>query len=417
MQDQHIRVVVTGTGVVTPIGLDVASFWESCLAGRSGADRIKRFDASAYAVQIGCEVKDFDPTRYMDRKDARRVDRTTQYAIAATRQALDQARLSLDSIDLDEVGVVFGSGVGGLDSLWEAASVLKERGPMRVNPLLSTMMGADMIAGNISILWGARGPNFGIVSACASGNHSIGEAFEIIRRGDASVMICGGAEGALNPLGLSGFHRTGALSTRNDDPQHASRPFDAQRDGFVFGDGGGALILERLDFALARGARPLAEVVGYGATADAYHVTAPLEDGSGAAKAMLRALKKAGLRPEDVDYINAHGTSTPLNDKTETLAIKTVFGERAYDIPISSTKSMIGHLIGAAGAVEAVASIQTLLTGTIHPTINYEFPDPECDLDYVPNTPRRADVRVVLSNSFGFGGHNATLIFKKYEGS
>ncbi len=417
MQNQNVRVVVTGMGAITPIGLDVASFWESCLAGRSGADRIKGFDASPYAVQIGCELKDFDPTRYMDRKDARRVDPCTQYAIAATREALGQARLSLDGVDPDEVGVLFGSGVGGLDSLWEAASTLLERGPMRVNPLLATMMGADMIAGNLSIMLGLRGPNFGIVSACAAGNHSIGEAFEIIRRGDATVMIAGSSEAALNRLGLAGFHRTGALSTRNDDPQRASRPFDAQRDGFVFGAGAGALILERLDYALARGARPLAEIVGYAATADAFHVTAPREDGSGMARAMVLALKKAGLRPEDVDYINAHGTSTPLNDKTETLAIKTVFGERAYDVPVSSTKSMIGHLIGAAGAVEAVASIQTLVTGMIHPTINYEFPDPECDLDYVPNTPRRADVKVVLSNSFGFGGHNAALVFKKYEES
>lgn len=417
MQNPNVRVVITGIGAITPIGLDVPSFWESCLAGRSGADRIKSFDVSSYAVQIGCEVKDFDPTRYMDRKDARRVDPCTQYAFAATREALAQSRLALDKIDPDEAGVVFGSGVGGLDSLWEAASILKDRGPMRVNPLLAAMMGADMIAGNLSIMLGLRGPNFGIVSACAAGNHSIGEAFEIIRRGDAAVMITGSAESALNPLGLAGFHRTGALSTRNDDPQHASRPFDAKRDGFVFGSGAGAMILERLDYALARGARPLAEIVGYGASADAFHVTAPREDGSGMAKAMLRALEKAGLKPEDVDYINAHGTSTSLNDKTETLAVKKVFGERAYDIPISSTKSMIGHLIGAAGAVEAVATIQTLLTGIIHPTINYEYPDPDCDLDYVPNTPRRADVKVAISNSFGFGGHNAAIILKQYEES
>jgi 3-oxoacyl-[acyl-carrier-protein] synthase II len=352
----------------------------------------------------------------MDRREARRMDLFAQIAVASVQQALDQARLTIDDSNRDDIGVILGSGIGGLRSMDQGYYDYFHKGPGRVNPLTSALMIANMAAGNTAIVLGVRGPNFCVASACATGNHAIGEAFETIRRGDAPVIIAGGTDAALTPLCLSAFHRTGALSTRNDDPQHASRPFDAQRDGFVFGEGAAALILERLDHALARGATPLAEIIGYGASADAFHVTAPDENGYGAILSMRRALKKASLQPSDVDYINAHGTSTPLNDKTETLAIKTLFGEHAYGLPISSTKSMTGHLIGAAGAVEAIACIQTLLTGWIHPTINYEEPDPDCDLDYVPNRPRQADVRIALSNSFGFGGHNATLIFKKYEG-
>jgi len=413
LADNH-RVVITGMGCITPIGLDVASFWESCLAGRSGAGPITSFDPTPFRVKIACEIKGFDPLQYMDRKDARRMDVFAQYAFAATRQALDQARLVIDQNNADDIGVIIGSGIGGLRTMDQAYADYFQKGPDRVNPLTPALMISNMAAGVVAIMLGVRGPNYGVTSACATGNHALGEAFETIRRGDALAIIAGGTEASLTPFCMSAFHRT-ALSTRNDDPQHASRPFDAQRDGFVFGEGAAVLILEQLEYALQRGATPLAEIVGYGASADAFHVTAPAEDGYGAILAMRRALKKAGIQPEEVDYINAHGTSTPLNDKTETLAIKAVFGEAAYRVPISSTKSMTGHLIGAAGAVEAIACVKTIQEGIIHPTINYEYPDPECDLDYVPNVARRADVRVALSNSFGFGGHNSCLVFKRYE--
>ncbi len=408
------RVVVTGMGVIAPVGLDVPALWNNLVAGRSGTGPITGFDASEFHVKIGAEVKDFDPEQWLERNQARKLDRFCQFALAASQQAVDQSCLDVRA-NGEDVGVLISSGIGGLATLQEGAHILLEKGPMRVSPLTATKMIADMASGQVSIHYGAYGPNFCIVSACATGNNSIGEAFEIVRRGDAKVMITGASEAALNPLGLSAFHRTGALSTRNDDGEHASRPFEKNRDGFVFGEGAGVLIIEELEFAQARGANILCEVAGYGASADAYHVTAPDENGMGATRSMRRALAKAGLTPDDVDYINAHGTSTQLNDKVETLAIKRVFGERAYQIPISSTKSMTGHLIGAAGAVEAVAAIQTILTGTVHPTINYETPDPECDLDYVPNTARRAPVKVALSNSFGFGGHNATLVFRAYE--
>lgn len=408
------RVVVTGMGVITPVGQDVETFWHNLVAGCSGTGPLTCIDTTDYVVKIGAEVKEFNPERWMDKREARKVDRFAQFALAAAAQAVDQSGLKVEEHG-DDVGVVIGSGIGGLATLEQAGQTLLEKGAMRVSPLVSTMMIADMAAGQVSIRYSAFGPNYCITSACASGNNTIGEAFEIVRRGDAKAMITGGSEATLTPLGVAAFHRTGALSTRNHDGEHASRPFDADRDGFVYGEGCGILILEELEFAKARGATILAEIVGYGASADAYHVSAPDENGMGATRSMRRALAKAGLTTNDVDYINAHGTSTQLNDKVETLAIKRVFGDRAYQIPISSTKSMTGHLIGAAGAVEAVASIQTIRTGIIHPTINYETPDPDCDLDYVPNLARQQTVSVVLSNSFGFGGHNATLVFKKYS--
>ncbi len=409
------RVVITGMGTINPLGLDVETTWQNLVAGKSGAGRITHFDPSPFLTQIACEVKDFNPEDYMDRKDARRLDRFIQFAIASTAQALEQANLTIDESNADEVGVIIGSGIGGLITMDKGYHDFFEKGPMRVSPLTGPMMIPNMAAGQIAITFGAAGPNFCLVSACATGTNAIGEAFELIRRGDAVAVIAGGSEAPFVPFGMAAFHRTGALSRRNDEPERASRPFDAQRDGFVFGEGAGILILEDLDYALSRGAKPLAEIVGYGATADAYHISAPAEGGIGIAKAMSKALKKAGLKPTDVDYINAHGTSTPLNDLNETKAIKAVFGDYAYQVPISSTKSMVGHLMGAAGALEAIVCVKTIREGIIHPTINYEYPDPECDLDYVPNTARPANVKVVLSNSSGFGGHNATIVIKAYE--
>ena len=409
------RVVITGMGTINPLGLDVETTWQNLVAGKSGAGRITHFDPSPFLTQIACEVKDFNPEDYMDRKDARRLDRFIQFAIASTAQALEQANLTIDESNADEVGVIIGSGIGGLITMDKGYHDFFEKGPMRVSPLTGPMMIPNMAAGQIAITFGVAGPNFCLVSACATGTNAIGEAFELIRRGDAVAVIAGGSEAPFVPFGMAAFHRTGALSRRNDEPERASRPFDAQRDGFVFGEGAGILILEDLDYALSRGAKPLAEIVGYGATADAYHISAPAEGGIGIAKAMSKALKKAGLKPTDVDYINAHGTSTPLNDLNETKAIKAVFGDYAYQVPISSTKSMVGHLMGAAGALEAIVCVKTIQEGIIHPTINYEYPDPECDLDYVPNTARPANVKVVLSNSSGFGGHNATIVIKAYE--
>jgi len=415
MNSGNTRVVITGMGTINPLGLNVETTWQNLLAGKSGAGRITHFDPSPFLTQIACEVKDFNPEDYMDRKEARRLDRYIQFAIASTAQALEQANLTIDESNADEVGVIIGTGIGGLITMDKGYHVFFEKGPMRVSPLTGPMMIPNMASGQIAITFGAAGPNFCIVSACATGGHAIGEAFELIRRGDAVAVIAGGSEAPFVPFGMAAFHRTGALSRRNDEPERASRPFDAQRDGFVFGEGAGVFILESLEYARSRGAKPLAEIVGYGATADAYHISAPAEGGTGVAKAMKRALKKAGLKPTDVDYINAHGTSTPLNDVNETKAIKAVFGDYAYQVPISSTKSMVGHLMGAAGALEAIVCVKTIQEGIIHPTINYEYPDPECDLDYVPNVARPADVKVVLSNSSGFGGHNATLVIKAYE--
>lgn len=412
------RVVVTGMGVVSPLGHSVDTLWQNLIAGKSAARRIDSFDASGFAVQICSDVSDFNIEEYadvIDKKESRRLDPFEQYAVASTHQALKQANLKIDDANRDEIGILIGTGLGGLLVIDNGYKTLLEKGPMRVNPFTGALMIPNMAGGQVAITFGARGPNFCVVSACATGSNAIGEAFEIIRRGDAVAMITGASETRMTPFALAAFHRTQAMSTRNDDPQHASRPFDAQRDGFVYGNGAGIITLERLDFAKQRGANILAEMIGYGATDDAFHISAPVEGGNGAARAMARALKKAGITPEDVDYINAHGTSTVLNDASETMAIKTVFGEYAYALPISSTKSMLGHLMGAAGAVEAVVTVKTILEGLMHPTINYEYPDPVCDLDYVPNVPRQKEIKIAMSNSFGFGGHNASLIFKKYE--
>ncbi|MBX5455456.1 MAG: beta-ketoacyl-ACP synthase II [Thermogemmatispora sp.] len=411
------RVVVTGLGLITPLGNDVASSWEALCQGKSGIAEIVGFDTSPFRVKFGGQIKDFDPSAYMDRKEIRRTDPYQHIAIAATKQALAQSRLEISEEIADDVGVYIGSGIGGLMTLHEQFRILFERGPDRISPFFINMMIVDGAPGIVSIMTGARGPNWAAVSACATSAHTIGEAWETIRRGDAKAMIAGGSERGITPIAIAAFDNMHALSRRNDDPQGASRPFDATRDGFVMGEGAAVLILEELEFAKARGATILAEMVGYGATGDAYHVTEPAPGGAGLVRAMQMALRKSGLRPEDVDYINAHGTSTPYNDRTETQAIKTCFGEHAYRLAISSTKSMTGHTLGAAGAVEAAISIMTLLTGIIPPTINLHHPDPDCDLDYVPNQARQAQVRVAMSNSMGFGGHNACLIFKRYEES
>ncbi|SNB70117.1 beta-ketoacyl-ACP synthase II [Thermoflexus hugenholtzii] len=409
------RVVITGMGAITPLGNDVETFWRNVVAGRSGVGPITLFDASAMKTRIAAEVKGFDPEAWFGRKEARRMDRYAQFALAATQQALQDARLDPAHVDRERVGVILGTGIGGIGALVQGVETLMTRGPDRISPFMVPMMLADTAPGLIAIAYGFRGPNMAVVTACASGTNAIGEAVNLIRRGDADVVIAGGAEAAILPVAVAAFNVMGAISTRNEEPERASRPFDRTRDGFVMGEGAGILILERLEHARARGARIYAEVVGYGTSADAYHITAPLENGEGAALAMRRALADAGLSPRDIDYINAHGTSTPLNDKSETQAIKAVFGEAAYDVPISSTKSMIGHLLGAAGAVEAIVCIRAITDGVIPPTINYEHPDPECDLDYVPNVARRKPVRTAMSNSFGFGGHNACVIFRRYE--
>jgi 3-oxoacyl-[acyl-carrier-protein] synthase II len=396
------------------VGTGKEAFWEALVKGRSGVRRITRFDASEFKTQIAAEVDDFDPEAYIDKKEARRMDRFTQFAVAAANLALSDAAIATEALDRDRVGVVLGCGIGGIGTFEEQTRVLVSRGPNRVSPFFVPMMIANMGAGYIAIFHRFYGPNSTVVTACASSNHAIGEAFRIIQRGEADVMLTGGAEAAITPVALAGFCAMKAMSTRNDEPEKACRPFDAARDGFVIGEGAAVLVLERLEHALARGARIYAEVAGYGQSCDAYHITAPDPDGAGAAKAMARALADARLRPEEVNYINAHGTSTPLNDKVETMAIKKVFGEFAYRIPVSSTKSMTGHLLGAAGGIEAAACVLSITHGVIPPTINYENPDPECDLDYVPNEARRAQVDVALSNGLGFGGHNATLIFKRF---
>ena len=408
------RVVVTGLGLITALGNDLATNWEALTQGKSGVGVITAYDTSDFRVHIGAEVKDFDPTPYMDRKEARRNDPYEQMAIATTRQALDQASLNITEENANDIGVYIGSGIGGLVTLHDQFKVLHEKGPSRISPFFISMMIIDGAPGIVSILTGARGPNWAAVSACATSGNTIGEAWETIRRGDASAMIAGGAEKAITPIAMAAFDNMTALSRRNDDPQGASRPFDATRNGFVMGEGSGMLILEDLEHAKARGATILAELVGYGCTADASHITSPAPGGEGLVRAMNRALQKANLRPDQVDYINAHGTSTEFNDSTETQGIKTCFGDHAYKVAISSTKSMTGHTLGAAGAVEAVISIMAIQTGIIPPTINLHHPDPECDLDYVPNEARHATVNVAMSNSMGFGGHNTCLIFKRY---
>lgn len=409
------RVVVTGLGLITSVGNDLASSWEALCQGKSGVGEIDSYDSSQHRVHFGAQVRGFDPSVYMDRKEVRRNDPYEQLSIATSRQALDQSGLKITDENADDIGVYIGSGIGGLVTLHEQFKVLHEKGPDRISPFFINMMIVDGAPGVVSILIGAKGPNWAAVSACATSGNTIGEAWETIRRGDAKAMLAGGAEKAITPIAMAAFDNMHALSRRNDDPQGASRPFDATRDGFVMGEGAAMLLLEDLEFARARGVNILGELVGYASTGDAYHVTEPAPGGAGLVRAMRRALQKAGLRPDQVDYINAHGTSTPYNDSTETQAIKTCFGEHASRLAISSTKSMTGHTLGAAGAVEAAISIMTILTGVIPPTINLHHPDPDCDLDYVPNEARRATVNVAMSNSMGFGGHNTCLVFKRYE--
>ncbi len=409
------RVVITGLGAVTPVGNDVPTMWRNLLAGKSGAGPITLFDAAAFKTKFACEVKDFDAGTLIGKKDARRMDRFTQLAVVAAQQALQDSTLIVNADNTARIGVYVGSGIGGIGTLEAELRQLVAKGPDRVSPFLVPMMLPDTAAGQVAIQFGLRGPNMAIVTACASGNNAIGEATECIRRGAADVMVTGGAEAGITPLAVAGFNSMTAISTRNDAPTQASRPFDKERDGFVIGEGAGMLVLEELEYARTRGAKIYGEILGYGATADAYHITAPEENGAGAVRAMQAALQQASLQPDQIDYINAHGTSTPLNDKSETLAIKTVFGAAAYRIPISSTKSMTGHLLGAGGAVESVICARVLTEAVIPPTINYEHPDPACDLDYVPNTARPAAIETIMSNSFGFGGHNAVLIFGQYQ--
>ena len=415
MPNTHTRVVITGMGTVSPLGLDMASTWEGLINGRSGIDHVTLFDASSLNTNIGGEVKGFQPTDYINRKDIRRMDRFSQLAIAASREAMEQSRINLNSNGPEDIGIIIGSGIGGLTTLFQQMQKLIENGPDRVSPFLAPMMIADMAAAQVSIAMGLKGPNFCTSSACSSGSDAIGTAFELIRNGDANIMLAGGSESIMNPIGFAAFNALRAISTRNDEPQKASRPFDAERDGFIISEGAAILILENLESALKRNADILAELISYGASADAFHITQPIATGEGAARAMQRALNRAGLDPTEIDYINAHGTSTSMNDKMETKAIKTVFGEHAYRVPVSSTKSMLGHMIGGAGAIEAAICILSILNGIIPPTINQDTPDPDCDLNYVPNTARRTRITTALSNAFGFGGHNSVLILRQYQ--
>jgi 3-oxoacyl-[acyl-carrier-protein] synthase II len=408
------RVVVTGVGAITPIGNTPEEYWEGLLSGRNGIDNITFFDASRHDCRIAGEVKNFDPLAYMDRKDAKRMDRFAQFGVSAAKQAVADAKLVINELNAEQVGVIIGSGVGGLKVMEDQQTVYLNRGPDRCSPFMIPMMIANMAAGLTGIHTGAKGPNSCSVTACAAGSNAIGDAFRMIQNGYAQAMICGGCEAAITPLGVAGFAAARALSTRNDDPKHACRPFDRDRDGFVMGEGAGVLILEELEHALSRGARIYAEMVGYGMTCDAYHMTAPVPGGEGAARAIQLALKDGGITPEMVSYINAHGTSTPANDSTETAAMKSALGDHIYKVAISSTKSMTGHLLGGSGGIEAVATVLAIANDHIPPTINLENPDPQCDLDYVPNVSRAQEVAVALSNSFGFGGHNVTLAFKKY---
>ena len=411
------RVVITGIGAITPLGLNMDTTWEGLIAGKSGIDYITQFDTNGFETRIAAEVKGFEPTDYIGRKEARRMDRFSQLAVVAAMQAVEDAKFEINDDIRDDVGVLIGSGIGGLVTLSEQLGILLERGPDRVSPFMVPMMIADMASAQVSITFGARGPNFCPTSACSSGSDAIGTAYEIIKRGDAQVMLAGGSEAIITPIGVAGFIANRALSNHNDPPQKASRPFDADRNGFVIGEGAAVFVLEDLAFAQERGARILVEVTGYGASSDAVHITAPAEDGEGAARAMKMAIRKAGLEPTNIGYINAHGTSTPLNDRIETMAIKSVCGDHAYHVPISSTKSMTGHLLGAAGAIEAMVCLKVIETGIIPPTINYTTPDPDCDLDYVPNQARQVKVSTAMSNSFGFGGHNSVLVFQEFRGA
>jgi 3-oxoacyl-[acyl-carrier-protein] synthase II len=409
------RVVVTGLGAVTPIGLTVDEFWQAMLEGKSGAGPITYFDASKYDTKFACEVKNFDPLKYLDRKAVQRMDLFTQFAMAAAAQAIENAGIDFDKLDRERIGVIVGSGIGGMWTYQKQQEILFNDGsPDHISPFFIPMMISDIAAGNISIRYKLKGPNYATTSACATSGHAIADAAMLIQRGDADMMITGGAEAAICPMGIGGFNSMKALSTRNDNPKCASRPFDAKRDGFVMGEGGGILVIESYEHAVKRGAKILAELAGFGLTADAYHLTQPAPGGEGAVRAMRLCIKDAGLKPEDIDYINAHGTSTPPGDKGETDAIKTVFGEHAKKLLVSSTKSMTGHLLGAAGAVEAIATVLAIVNDTAPPTINYEFPDPDCDLNYVPNKPIKKTINAAISNVFGFGGHNACLLFTKF---
>ncbi|HHE56036.1 MAG TPA: beta-ketoacyl-[acyl-carrier-protein] synthase II [Caldithrix abyssi] len=408
------RVVITGMGLMSPVGNNVQETWQALLNGKNGAAPITLFDTSDYETKFACEVKNYNPLDYFDRKELRRLDRFSQFAILAAEEALKDSGLELDKEDRDRIGVIVGSGIGGMLSFEDEHTKLVTRGPKRVSPFFIPLMIIDIAAGHISIKHNLKGPNFATVSACATAGHSIGAAMRAIQYGDADIMVCGGTEAAIVPSGIAGFNAMKAISTRNDEPEKASRPFDAKRDGFVMGEGGGIVILEELEHAKARGVKIYAELAGMGFTADAFHITQPAPGGEGAIRAMKAALKDAGLQPTDVQYINAHGTSTYFNDKNETEAIKEVFGDYAYELVISSTKSMTGHLLGASGALELIVSALTINHGKVHPTVNYEFPDPACDLNYVPNKAIEKEVNAALSNSFGFGGHNVTLCVKKY---
>ncbi|MGB9768364.1 beta-ketoacyl-ACP synthase II [Dictyoglomus sp.] len=410
------RVAITGLGVISPVGIGKDVFWENIKKGKSGISFISKFPTDDFPTKIAGEVKDFNPEEFIDKREARRLDRFSQFAIAATRLALEDSGWNPTEEEKENTAVIVTSGIGGFETLENQFRSLFEKGPNRISPFLIPMVIINIASGNISIFFGFKGPNYSPVSACASSAHAIGIGYRLVSTGEADFAIVGGSEASITPMGIAGFCALQALSTRNDEPEKASRPFDAKRDGFVMGEGAGILILEELNHAINRGARIYAEIVGFGASDDAYHITAPDPEGNGAILSMKRAIKDAGINPEDINYINAHGTSTKLNDKIETLAIKKVFGEYAYKIPVSSTKSMVGHLLGAAASVESIATVLSIYEGIIHPTINYEEKDPECDLDYVPNVARKWDIKYALKNSFGFGGQNATLIFKKYEG-
>ena len=409
------RVVVTGIGLVTPLGSDRETTWKNLIDGESGIDYIGAFDPEGFESRIAGEVTDFDANTILGRRQARRMDRFTQFACVASLEALEHAGIEMENEDANRVAILIGSGVGGIITISEQLEVLNDRGPRRVNPFLIPMMLGDLASGQVSMMIGAKGPNFSVVSACATGTDSIGEAAEMIKRGVVDVAIAGGTEAAICPIGVSGFNACKALSTRNDDPQGASRPFDAERDGFVLGEGAGVIVIESFEHAEKRGANILCELAGYGATSDAHHVTQPHPEGEGAAQAMKIAVKQSGLEPEEVAYINAHGTSTPLNDKFETIAVKKAFGDHANDLLMSSTKSMTGHLLGAAGGIEAAFSVMAISESVVPPTINLENPDPDCDLDYVPNLAKRGRVPVTMSNSLGFGGHNASVLFKEFD--
>ncbi|MGB9771277.1 MAG: beta-ketoacyl-ACP synthase II [Candidatus Kapaibacteriota bacterium] len=411
------RVVVTGIGAVTPIGNTIDEMWKSLLEGVSGADYITRFDATYFDTKFACEVKNFDPLLYLNRKEVQRMDLFTQFAIAAATQAINDSGLNLDKINKERVGVVFGSGIGGMWTYHQQQEIVYQNNgrPDRISPFFIPMMISDIAAGHIAIRWGLKGPNYATTSACATSSHSLANALMLIQRGDADIMIVGGSEAAICPMGVGGFNAMKALSTRNGDPKTASRPFDKDRDGFVMAEGAGALVIEKLEHAMNRGAKIYAEFAGFGLTDDAFHITQPVPGGEGAYRSMKLALEDAKLLPQDIDYINAHGTSTPYNDKNETEAIKALFGDYAYKLNISSTKSEHGHLLGAAGAVEAIITVLAIKNGLIPPTINYFTPDPDCDLNYTPNKPVERKIRAALSNTFGFGGHNATLAFKTFE--